>query len=173
LLRIDAARHSNRATRPSVTASLEAAFDVYASGLSRTGWQLTEPVLTELIPEWVFQWALTRGWLEMTRRASRRVLSDADLQRSVRTLLAGRIIYWQAETLAPKGETVQQAVQESVPELMIRLRERYTLDFIADKSGLKRSTFYNWWRDPGSVRDSNARIIVSNLRRFAKTFPSR
>jgi hypothetical protein len=91
LLRIDAARHSpERATRPSVTGCLERAYDVYAGELSRAGWPLSETLLTEAIPAWVFEWALARRWLDMTRYYARRPLSDAHLKDSVRQLLTSR-----------------------------------------------------------------------------------
>jgi hypothetical protein len=46
-----------------LTECLRKAYDVYAEAVQRAGWPLTESLLIESIPAWVFQWGVARGWL--------------------------------------------------------------------------------------------------------------
>jgi hypothetical protein len=167
LLRIDAGHHSpTRAKRLSVAECLEAAFDLHASELSRAGWQLTDTLFVEFIPARVFQWALKRGWLDMTRRVSRRALSDDDLLRSVRRLLRGRIIYWQAEVLSP------QAKPESPQDRLLRVQGHFSEKAIVAACGVARSTYRKWLKSPESVLPVTDGRIVSGLRKLAQRIPS-
>jgi hypothetical protein len=98
-------------------------------------------------------------------------ISEDELQRWVRKLLASRIIYWQAQALAPEvnheGEIARRAEQESPLDLLTRVRARRKMDEIAHRAHVGRSTLYQWLRDPDSIRPENAAAIVSTLRMIA------
>ena len=106
---------------------LKESYDVYAGLLQEAGWTLDETLLTELIPAWVFQWAVARDWLPYPPQRPRR--NDTALingkymsshepvpedelnvqfgcykvtdwyKRDVMKRLGSRISHWQAEAL--------------------------------------------------------------------------
>jgi hypothetical protein len=55
--------HSKHLEGTDLTACLREAYDVYAKALQRAEWPLTSTLLTELIPGWVHQFAVSRKWL--------------------------------------------------------------------------------------------------------------
>jgi hypothetical protein len=118
--------HSKYLKRVDLTECLEEAFDVYAGSVQRAGWPLTEDLLNESIPAWVFQWAVARKWLpwpllhhvpgrgkirsswqpipesELTVQFGGYLVTDwckADLRKRV----ASRIAIWQAEALVARA----------------------------------------------------------------------
>jgi hypothetical protein len=189
LLRIEAKRLDRRSR-------LERAYDVYANELSRAGWPLTETLLTESIPLWVYQWAkpwlpakcyvpgarvaLGGAWVGLPGRGTvpaTRPLSEAEIRVWVKGLVATRIKYWQAEALSPQEETGMRrpraGLEEEARGLAARLREHYTVNGIAvkDVCGVSRSTFLKWWRHPDLVRYESVETIVSCFRRAVKQLP--
>jgi hypothetical protein len=55
--------HSMHLERLGLTECHREAYDVYAEAMQRACWPLTESLLGESIPAWVFQWGVVRGWL--------------------------------------------------------------------------------------------------------------
>jgi hypothetical protein len=55
--------HSKHIDGLILTECLKEGYDVYAGLLHAAGWPLTETLLTESIPAWLFQWAVRRNWL--------------------------------------------------------------------------------------------------------------
>src|ERR1041385_3899171 len=124
--------HSKHLERAGLTECLREAYDVYAELFQRAGWPLTETLLTESIPAWVFQWGVAREWLPypplryvrgkgnmlegwIIRSAYVRIPeSELTMQfgcykvtdwykADVLKRLASRIAYWQAEALVSRA----------------------------------------------------------------------
>ncbi len=120
--------HSRYLEQGDLTECLREAYDVYARGLQHAGWPLTEILLAELIPAWVFQWGVAREWLpyppvqlvagrrdryrRVIVRSSYQPIPEAELtvqfgsykvtdwyKADVLKRLASRIAFWQAAAL--------------------------------------------------------------------------
>jgi hypothetical protein len=136
-IRVDLLRiHSKRPERTDLQECLMECYDVYAKVLRDAGWQLSDPLLEQFIPAWVFRWAWTRGWLPMTwtvRGVPGNLLEgwwrtgpsvvpipDDELRFFVQGHLRGRIRYWQAETL----EAQENLKNEDDPREIAERQER-------------------------------------------------
>jgi hypothetical protein len=171
LLRIEAERLDGRSR-------LERAYDVCAMELSRAGWPLSEALLTDTLPSLVYQWAkpwlpttrqvagvignMLEGWMRLDRPTQ--PISEAEMREWVKRLLARRVKYWQAEALSPQREDARQVEEESVRDLLIRLQEDYNKKELIGKSGVGKTAFHKWLKNPDSVKGSTATTIVSHLR---------
>jgi hypothetical protein len=127
--------HSKRLERTELKVCLRESYDVYASLLRDAGWPLTEMLLTECIPAWVYQWAVANKWFPCPTgylivgrgnvfegwipsqyvpisEAGRKVPDH--LKAFSRNALAGRISYWQAEALVSEVGPLPKSIQDEV-----------------------------------------------------------
>jgi hypothetical protein len=92
--------HSKRLEHTELKVCLWEGYDLFASLLHAAGWPLTEMLLTESIPSWLYDWAVAKKWFPYA--PGRRITSHyapAWPKEYVLKVLASRIAYWQAEAL--------------------------------------------------------------------------
>src|ERR1700722_1246603 len=126
LLRI----HSKKLENSKLDNCLREAYDAYASEIKTDGYQLTDQLLNNKIPGWVFNWAVIKYWLPyppmrqarpsvtyldpIPRRPGHEPVPDSQLnemlglyrvtdwyKKDIMKRLESRIAYWQAEILMP------------------------------------------------------------------------
>jgi hypothetical protein len=172
LLRIDAEWHSNPASR---VAPLQAAFDAFAHELLAAGQPLTDEMLSE-IAACVCKWGRAHNWMsKVIVQAGGRPpipVPFAESLKHVRADLKGRISYWRAEALLAgigiESESVRPTGPESPMDLLARVQARHTMDEIAHRIGISRSTLYLWKRQPTEVKPEIADAILTGLRQLGK-----
>jgi hypothetical protein len=113
--------------RTDLKTCLRESYDVYARLLRDAGSPLTEILLTESIPAWVYQWAVAKEWFPCpsgyfvdgrgnppqyvpTPEAERRVPDR--YKAYTRNALESRISYWQAEALVQDVGCLPQLIPE-------------------------------------------------------------
>ena len=119
--------HAKRLERTDLKTCLRESYDVYARLLRDAGWPLTETLLTESLPAWVYQWGVTKKWFLCPSghwvdgrgnppqfvpipEAERKVPNH--FKASTRNALAGRISYWQAEALVPELSPLPKSIPD-------------------------------------------------------------
>lgn len=119
--------HSKRLERTDRKTCLRESYDVYASILRDAGWPMTEILLKESIPAWVYQWAVAKEWLPRpsghwvdARGNLPQFVPIPEAERRVpdrykaytRNALAGRVSHWQAEALVQDVVSLPRSIPE-------------------------------------------------------------
>jgi hypothetical protein len=124
--------HSKRLERADLKTCLRESYDVYARLLRDAGWPLTEILLTESIPAWVYQWGVAKKWFPCPSghfvdgrgslfegRALQYVpIPEAErkvpnrYKAFVRNAVAGRVSYWQAEASFPEVGPLPKSIPD-------------------------------------------------------------
>jgi hypothetical protein len=139
LLRVHSRHLALRQYRGKLHDSLWEAYDVYADSLGRAGWRLTDTLLNESIPLWVFRWAVVKQWVKYPLLRPFQAIPDAELTAQFGEYkvtdsykawfmkrLASSIACWQAEALergvARAGRSSSKEAGRPVAELVAAAR---------------------------------------------------
>jgi hypothetical protein len=120
--------------RTDLKTCLRESYDVYARLLRDAGWPLTEMLLTESLPAWVYQWGVAREWFPCPSgyfvpgrgnlfegqgilsqyvpipEAERKVPDEC--KAAALKALASRVFYWQAEALVPEVAPLPKSIPD-------------------------------------------------------------
>jgi hypothetical protein len=157
LLRVHSRHLAGRQYPGKLQDSLGEAYDVYADSLGSAGWALTDTLLNESIPQWVFQWAVVKQWVRYP-----------PLRPVQRPIIANFLEGWYLKNPPPPFQPIPEA-ELTVQFGVYKVTESYKARFIK----LLASPIAYWQAEmlaaaPAEVSDAGGGSLLALLKRILK-----